>query len=187
MGFYVVLKNSILLALIILIVHFMVINDLLENEYIHNKKTEQEQSIKLPIEEEVPKSLIIQTKLSCLNSTKNNAQTKKTVTNANPLDEIDKFFPKAAVDTSDIKMKELYDFVYDDNTDDNLDTLFNSTIETPNVNTEIDKHHEIIQDTQIPSTNSDLCDYEIVGDLSDKTNEPFAGIDMTCQTFSKTI
>ena len=166
----------------------MVINDLLENEYTYNKKKEQEQCIKLPIEEEVPKSLIIQSKLSCLNLTETKKKTtKKTETNADALDEIDQFFPKTAVDTSDIKMKELYDFVYDDNTDDNLDTLFESTIETPNVTTEIDKHHEIIQDTQISSINSDLCDFEIVGDLSDKTNEPFSGIDMTCQTFSKTI
>ena len=131
--------------------------------------------MRLPIEEEVPKSIIIQPHLSV------STVTKKTT------DEFENIFEKTEVDVSDIKIKELYDYVYDDSTTDSLDDLFATKIETPNVSTEIDKHHVMIQDTQVVSINAHLCDYEVIGDLTEKTDYSISGIDMTCQTFSKTI
>ena len=182
MALYVILKNTLLLALIILIVHFMVMNDLLENEYMHTKRLGEDENTRcrLPIEEEMPKPVIIQSQFS---------SSKVQDINTNSSSDIDEYFNESTVDVSDIKMKELYDFVYDDTeATDDLNNLFDAKIETPDVqNTEIVTHHTIMKKNQVTSINAHLCDYEIVGELSGASDDPFSGIDMTCQTFSKTI
>ena len=182
MALYIILKNTLLLALIILIVHFMVMNDLLENEYMHTKRLGEDENTRcrLPIEEEMPKPVINQPHFSSV-------KVQDINTNSSP--DIDEYFNESTVDVSDIKMKELYDFVYDDTeATDDLNTLFDAKIETPDVqNTEIDTHHMIMKGNQVTSINAHLCDYEIVGELSGASDDPFSGIDMTCQTFSKTI
>ena len=182
MALYVILKNTLLLALIILIVHFMVMNDLLENEYMHTKRLGEDENTRcrLPIEEEIPKPVINQPHFS-------SSKVQDINTNSSP--DIDEYFNESTVDVSDIRMKELYDFVYDDTeATDVLNTLFDAKIETPDVqNTEIDTHHTIMKGNQVTSINAHLCDYEIVGELSGASDDPFSGIDMTCQTFSKTI
>ena len=182
MALFVILKNTLLLALIILIIHFMVMNDLLENEYMHTKRLGEDENTRcrLPIEEEITKQVL---------NHPNFSSSKVHDINTNYSPDIDEYFNDSTVDISDIKMKELYDFVYDDTeATEDLNTLFESKIETPNVqNTEIDAHHTFMRDNQVTSINAHLCDYEIVGELSGATEDPFSGIDMTCQTFSKTI
>ena len=129
----------------------MVMNDLLENEYMHTKRLGEDENTRcrLPIEEEIPKPVINQPHFY-------SSKVQDINTNSSP--DIDEYFNESTVDVSDIRMKELYDFVYDDTeATDDLNTLFDAKIETPDVqNTEIDTHHTIMKGNQVTSINAHL-------------------------------
>jgi len=93
--FSLVLKNSILMILLIMIVHFMIINYLCDLQRTHNKK-----------------SIIFQNK-------------NKITTSLSPTVIESETIPHTAVDVTDHnKLQDLYDFVYSDDNDDALNTFF---------------------------------------------------------------
>jgi hypothetical protein len=177
MTFTLVLKNSMLLFLIILIIHFMVKNELLES--YHRQQNQTQPVRKTPMKQEDSLRKDFEKKTVCEESVKI----------------VDKPYAIDTRDTQDTQgiqenqFKELYDFVYEntEDSDTSLEKYFTSKIETPNTtNPEISAHHaEKISEQK--DNDHFMCDYEVIGNI-DSMDDMLAGLDMSCsQMFSKTI
>lgn len=88
-------------------------------------------------------------------------------------------------------MKELYDFVFDDdkNTDDLLEKQFNVPTTQVNEKNEIDLHHES-KSTILKDTEDDImkCNFEIIGNIDDDNENDIVGLDYLSQNaFAKMI
>lgn len=88
-------------------------------------------------------------------------------------------------------MKELYDFVFDDdkNTDDLLEKQFNVPTTQLIEKNEIDLHHEN-KTTILKDTEEDImrCNFEIIGNIDDDDENDIVGLDSLSQNaFAKMI
>lgn len=88
-------------------------------------------------------------------------------------------------------MKELYDFVFDDdkNTDDLLEKQFNVPTTQLIEKNEIDLHHEN-KTTILKDTEEDImkCNFEIIGNIDDDDENAIVGLDYLSQNaFAKMI
>ena len=88
-------------------------------------------------------------------------------------------------------MKELYDFVFDDdkNTEDSLEKQFNVPTTQAIEKNEIDLHHET-KSIKLKETEDDImkCNFEIIGNIDDEDENDIVGLDYLSQNaFAKTI
>lgn len=200
----VILKNIILVCLIVMIIHFMLKNRLLEeNDLFVRRLVHQDvmDQVSNKIEEELRKS---DDDMYRKPSTKKrvhfdpNTQDQKEKTSISAGDIIDNVERECpgmvqckdyvdkpnVVNENDVNMKELYDFVFDEekrDTDNSLNTYFPTDVVDKTVvdSTEIDQHK--LQMTQTTKVSS--CDYEVVGLIDELDNiESIQGLDMLSST-----
>ena len=185
MTFTLVLKNSMLLFLIILIIHFMVKNELLES--YHRQQNQTQPVRKNPMKRDDYLKIKDSEKKTVCEESDNIVVVKPYA-----IDTQDTRDTQDTQDTQGIQenqFKELYDFVYEntEESDKSLEKYFTSKIETPNTtNPEISAHHaEKICEQK--DNDHFMCDYEVIGNI-DSMDDMLAGLDMSCsQMFSKTI
>ena len=84
-------------------------------------------------------------------------------------------------------MKELYDFVFDDDVqEDKLEKQFNTQSSLPQEKNEIDEHHEMKSQTMKVDENM-TCNFEVIGVIDDDMDD-VVGVDYLSQNaFGKTI
>lgn len=183
MTFTLVLKNSMLLFLIILIIHFMVKNELLES--YHRQQNQTQPVRKNPMKRED----YLKRKDSGNNVCEESVNIVEKPYTTDTRDTRDTQDTQDTQGIQENQFKELYDFVYEntEDSDTSLEKYFTSKIETPNTtNPEISAHHaEKISEQK--DNDHFMCDYEVIGNI-DSMDDMLAGLDMSCsQMFSKTI
>ena len=87
-------------------------------------------------------------------------------------------------------MKELYDFVFDDDKkDDLLEKQFNVSTTQVTEKNEVDLHHEM-KSTVLKETEGNImkCNFEIIGTIEDNNENDVVGLDYLSQnSFAKMI
>ena len=174
----VILKNALLVFLIVLIIHFMIQNQLLENKETMRRKqihraTENKATIPPPSPKKVEEETVV------VNCPKKKVRfAEKECSGSLTCDDFD--VPEGVVEKEE-RMKELYDFVFDSDPT-NMDTYFPKTTEEIKTDkTELDLHkiHENTPDNL-------ECNFEIIGIIeTDETD--IGGVDTTSSSYLSKI
>lgn len=197
----IILKNSLLFFLIILILHFMIKNELFDNienmkrKLVHKNILEED---KVPIKnshhghihnvstEIKPKQKVVEKELNNLEINNKSDDCSNSLTCADFKEEptkIQKGFEKD-------NMKELYDFVFDDDKkEDLLEKQFNVSTTQVTEKNEVDLHHEKKSSMQKENEGNIMkCNFEIIGNIEDDNENDVVGFDYLSQnSFAKMI
>jgi hypothetical protein len=174
MSFIIILKNTILMLLIVLILHVMITNEMI------NYSLEDRCTIKKTNDTIIQKTIMQDTFI------------QDTIIPDTIIP--DTIIPDTVIPDIDRNFKELYDFVYEEgHVDTSLEKMFSTTIETPIIadSSEVKLHHSMVRENSVLTSNnmdSLLCDYSVVGDMNVDNENYITGFDTTCvHTYSKTI